>query len=326
MVKGLRHLFLLALLTLSLLVPLVSQALLPQTRADLDVLRDRLQYEFFDRDKAINPGAESLLPILVAPPQAYWQESQSDFGSAVMESLREVFKAPGSLVNCAECYQSRVYVANDGRSIIQNGPLSLSDLARLRSHPAYRQAKSILTIRETPEGVSVQVLSLDDARILYSGLADARQTLNDAEPPLRLAREFERRQRGEALGYINVDLGLLMDGKFQFKFLEQWGDRNQHLSGLALSLYNPNLSLGGTYLYMLPAQRRLTLGLSAYYSLAALLQANSEANRLTSNLVGEVSVNYALSGSYGIFISASSEGKLAAGFSLLNPVLFPFLL
>jgi hypothetical protein len=312
---------------LSLLVATsTAEALLPRTQQDLEVVEDRLRYEFgamnerrLDRD----PNT-SITPILVAPPQAHWDESRRDFAPAMLAVLSKVFPEPGSLISCSQCYEGRVFVANDSRTIIQNGELSLSDLARLREQPGYKLAKSVLITRETPAGIEMRLLAIDDGRILYTGLSDSTKTLDQAEPPLRLARELDRRKRGEALGYINIDLGIYPQGLFALKFLEQWGSRNQHLSGIAISGYNPTGAIGLTYQYILPFQPKATIGAIGYYGLQGMFGAGS--TDISKALTGQVSLNYAISGSYGVFVAGDSAGTVSVGLSLLNPVLFPFLL
>ena len=314
---------LLSLLVLTAGFAPAAQALLARTQDDLNAVLDRLQYEF-GPERHTPSQTPPVTPILVAPPQAYWEESKADFAPAMLDVLARVFPNRGELINCAECFQSRVYMAHDSRLVVQNGELSLADLARLRQQAGYAQAKSILITRETPSGIEVQLLAIDDGRILYKGLVDSTKTLDQAQPPLRLARELDRRERGEALSYINMDLGLYPKSKFQLKFLEQWGSHNQNLSGFVLSAYNPTGALGLTYLYMLPKQRRMTVGVTGYYSLEGMFSSNSPS--LAKALSAQLALNYALNGSYGVFLSGDTSGTISAGFSFLNPVLFPFLL
>ena len=306
--------------------PLAS-ALLPQTQNDLRALEDRLRYEFGAAgERRSDRDSVSITPILVAPPQARWNESKDDFAPAVLDVLNRVFAEPGALIQCSQCYESRVYIANDARTVIQNGELSLTDLARLRETSAYNYqiAKSVLTTRETPGGIELRVLAIDDGRILYSGLADSTSTLTKVEPQLRLARELDRKRRGEALSYVTMDLGLYPSALFNLKFLEQWGSRNQHLSGLALSAFNPTGAIGAVYYYILPARPQITIGFAGYYGLQGMFGSGS--TDVSKALTGQLSANYSISGSYGVFVSGDTAGTVSAGFTLLNPVLFPFLL
>jgi len=325
-------------LLLTLIMCLPAHALFGRTQADLRALEDRLRYEFgasgerrADRDPNV-----SITPILIAPPQAYWQESKEDFAPAVMESLSHVFKNSGDMIQCALCYENRVYLTNDNRMVTQTGELGIADLARLRQNPAYKAAKSVMTIEETPSGISVRVVSVDDGRILYAGVADSTKTLSDAEAPLRLARELDRRARGEALSYVNFDIGFWPDATVQLKFLEQWGSRNQHMSGFVISGFNPTGALGVNYTYMLPwFDRHMTASATGFYKLQSMFS-NNNGNSDTStsstgrnsdaSVVGELKVGYAFSGSYGMFVSGNTDGFVSIGISLMNPVLFPFLL
>ncbi len=305
-------------LTLGLLVSETATAIFPQTQNDLRAVEDRLSFEFQSRKTEITP-------ILVATPQAYWQESKADFAPAMFAVLGRVFSVSGDLIQCAECLQSRVFVSRDNRMVIQNGELSLTDLARLRENPGFAQAKSVIISRETPLGIELKVISINDGRILYSGLVDALKSLESAEPPLRLARELDRRERGEALTYFHLDIGLYPQGLVQATWLEQWGSRNQHLSGFALSLFNPTGAIGGAYRYMMPFKRRVTVGVNAYYGISGIFDGGSASTDLANNLVGVATLNYALSGSYGLFVSASTKGIFSAGVTLQNPVFLPFL-
>lgn len=297
-----------------------AQALLPQTGRDLRLLEDRLRYE---AERAAK-NKTLFTPLLVATPQASTEESKSDFAPAVFEVAARVFKDSGELIACAECFQSRVYVSGDNRMVIQNGELGLSDLARLRENPAFQAAKSVMVVRETPAGIELRIIALADGRIIYTGLLDSTKNLDQIERPLRLVRESERRSRGESLSYFHFDLGLYPQGLVQMKWLEQWGSRNQHLSGFAIGAYNPAGAVGVTYLYMLPMNRRMTLGATAYYSLQGVFQSSGGAD-LASNVVAQASFNFAFSGAYGVFVAADSKGVLSAGFSLQNPVFLPFL-
>lgn len=309
-----------AMVVIVAMLPSRAQALLPQTQKDLQVAEDRLRYEL---ERAPELASE-MTPILIVPPQSHWEESKADFAASVMDMLGRAFPSKGALIPCADCRQNRTYVSRDNRTVIQNGELSLADLAFLRTHPGYEQARSLLVTRETPSGIELRWISIEDGRILFLALADASQTLSDAHRPLRLAQETERRKRGEALSYVFMDIGVYPGGLAQLKWLEQWGSRNQHLSGLAIGLYNPTGAIGGAYHYMLPGRRQTMIALTGYYKLAGVFTADSKDSG--ANLVGQAMLQHAISGSYGVFVSADTSGTVRVGFSLLNPVLLPFLL
>jgi len=318
-------------LVLFLMIGSQAQALFGRTAQDLRALQDRLQYEFGgSRDRRADRDPNVVVtPILVAPPYAYWEDSKEDFAPQVMETLSHVFTNPGDMISCSQCFENRMYMAGDQRTVTQTGELSLTDLARLRQNPAYAAAKSVLIIRESPSGIAVRLIAAEDGRILYAGMVDSTKNLSDAEPPLRLARELDRRMRGESLTYINFDIGFYPNALLQLKFLEQWGSRNQHMSGFVISGFNPNGALGVNYTYMLPfLGRRMTAGGTVFYKLENMFKAKTDTqdNTTNSDIVGQLTINYAFSGAYGMFISTNSDGLVSIGVSLMNPVLFPFLL
>lgn len=295
-------------------------ALLNQTQADLNVLQDQLQYEVQKNPSVLQDWA----PFLVATPQYYWKESKTDFATASIETVKRVFPQ-GNLIPCSECLQQRTFIEHDGRLVVNNGELSLIDLANLKTQPQYREAKSLLIIKETPEGIDTRIINLSDGKILFLKLADGTKTLDSAVPSLNLAKELDRRERGQALNYVFMDLGLYPSSTFQFEFLEQWGNRNQHLFGFDLSLWGPVGGIGVTYHYLLPANRKINFSTTVFMTLDGIsLGKSSSGNPL--KLVGQGMLQYALSGNYAVFGMINSQETLTFGITFLNPVLFPFLL
>ena len=141
-----------------------------------------------------------------------------------------------------------------------------------------------------------------------------------------LAREADRRIRGESLSYVFFDFGFYPDAAVRLRWLEQWGSRNQFISGITLAGLSPNGALGATLLYMYPQNRKINLSVTAYYLLSGLgTQAGSNPD-LSKVLVGEAMVQYAYGSSYGFFVSSNSTGSTSIGITMYNIILFPFLL
>jgi hypothetical protein len=314
-----QFLFLICLMMISVLSE-QAWALLNQTQADLNIFEDQLRFEVEKNPTILQDWA----PFLVATPQYYWKESKTDFSTASLETVKRVFPQ-GVLIPCSECAQQRTFVANDGRLVVSNGELSLVDLANLKTQAVYREAKSILIIKETPAGIDARVMSLSDGRILFLKLADSTKTLDTAVAPLNLARELERREKGESLNYVFMDLGLYPKSTFQFEFLEQWGNRNQHLFGFDLSLWGPAGGLGVTYHYLLPTNRRFNFAGTFFVTLDTLAMSKDTSGN-PSRIVSQGMVQYALSGNYAVFGMINSQEIVSFGITFLNPVLFPFLL
>jgi len=316
---------LLKLIVCSLLASCSENALglLGQTRSDLAILEDTLRARLED-DVGFK---KAMFPMLLAPPLHYWAESKADFGPSVAKVLTDVGAEVDVVIACTDCDTWRLNVATNNQLQINNGELSLSELSFLRKMPKYGEARSVAFVRETPSGVEMKLISIEDGRILFYNLADSSRTLDNETPYLNYARERDRRLNEEALSYVFINMGLWPQGLFQIEFVEQWGDRNQHISGVGLSLFNPMFSLGAVYHYMFPNIKRMHVSGALYYPLQnALADAAGNSENPANSFVGQVMIQYAIANSYAVFASASSEGTLSLGFNFYNPLFLPFLL
>ncbi len=298
-------------------------ALLGQTSSDLAILEDTLRYRL-EEDQGFK---KSLFPLLLATPLHHWAESKADFAASVTKVLTDIGTEAEAVIACIDCDTWRLNVASNNQLQINNGELSLTELSYLRKMPKYGEARAVAFVRETPSGVEMKVISIEDGRILFYTLADSSKNLDGETPYLNYARERDRRLNGEALSYVFINLGLYPEGLFQLEFVEQWGDRNQHISGIGLSLFNPIFSLGAVYHYMLPNIKKMHVSGALYYPLQnALADAAGKNEDLADSFVVQAMVQYAFANSYAVFASANSEGTLSIGFNFYNPLFLPFLL
>ncbi|MGE0173753.1 MAG: hypothetical protein AB7T49_13230 [Oligoflexales bacterium] len=296
-------------------------ALLAQTTEDLAVLEENLTYRI-EQDPSLR---EAMVPMLVTGPEHLWKESRSDFAASVFQMLSNVFQEKGSIIPCQECDTWRTYVGKDKKLRIFNGPLSVQELGELRQHPSYGGAKSLVMVRETAFGVELKAVRIDDGKILYQFLADSSKTLNKAKPWHHLTAEKDRRMAGESLSYVFIHMGIYPKPIIQTEFVEQWGIRNQHITGVGISLLNPTLALGLVYHYIFPSMKRFHISGAAYFPLQEAL-ARSEDSDLTSSFVFQAMAQYNFANSYAVFASINSQGTFSMGFSFYNPMLMPFLL
>jgi hypothetical protein len=298
-------------------------ALLGQTASDLAVMEDELRHALEQQ-----PGLkERMLPTLLAPPAHHWVESRVDFGAAATKILTGVFNGPSDVIACPDCDTWRLHVEEGQQLLIVNGEPSLAELGRIRQDPRYDRAKSLTLVKETPSGVELSIVDLTDGRVLAHVLADASAKLTDVRPYLHYAEERERRLAGESLSYVFLNLGLYPKGLVQAEFVEQWGDRNQHISGVGLSLLNPNFALGGVYHYLFHNPRKLHASVAVYYPLTNALQSAFKSTQSpTTAFVAQGMIQYAIGNSYAVFASVSTEGNLSIGFNFYNPLILPFLL
>jgi hypothetical protein len=301
-----------------------AMALLAQTTEDLQRLEDDLA-NALQEDPTI---AEKISPMLVPSAVHYWAESREDFDDAVDAMLQRRFSSPGSLIECRECDTHRLHMQDNARININNGPLSISEFQKIRQVAAYAAAKSVVMVKETPSGVFMRIVSIEDGTILYVKLANAAETLDSVRVPMNYAREYHRREREEALGFVRINLGVLPKPLFQVDFQEQWGSRNQHISGVSLSLIGPIGAIGANYRYLLPKIKQADLGLGVYFPLQNLALPGDGAGNAIKSQVYQVMGSYGLGNTFGVFaaLSFGAESTVSIGISLYNPLFMPFLL
>jgi hypothetical protein len=318
-----RHSIRISLLILASMTAQPAFAVFQQTAADLAVLEDTLRFKFGDDTQA----RRDVLPMLLTTPRHLWKESRDDFAATVIATFGRVFTESGTIINCPDCDTWRLNVRDNNQIMINNGELSLSELGALKQTPAYANAKSIAFVKETASGIEFKLIALNDGKLIYQSLSDSTKDLNTVKPYLNYAAERERRLRGESLSYVFVNFGVYPNGLFQLEFIEQWGARNQHLSGLGISLFNPVFALGGVYHYIFPGRPRLNFSGAIYYPLAnAIASAVSDNSDFSDSLVLQGSVQYMFSNSYAAFATLGTEGGLSIGLTMFNPLFLPILL
>lgn len=308
-------------------------ALLPQTQQDLL----RLEDELAERTKDIE---SSLFPVLLASPTAYYQESKDDFASAVLKTLNQTFRNRHSqIIACPECQGTHTHLKPNQWLLLRNGPLSTEELQQvIQANKKYQKAQSVLFIKESPSGVIAQWISLADGRLVVHAIADSNQDLDSVNPSMHFAKEYRRRLRGEPITHMSLQFGVYPTGSFLMQFLEQWGAYNQHISGLELSLFNPEISLGPGYYFVLPKikglplgnQQKIAAGASVLFSLKNML--NTDDSNASLEYTFRVSATYAYSKTYGFFASMQSStggaggDSMTIGIAMYNPILLPFIL
>ncbi len=310
------------LIILSLSVASHAFSLFEETAEDLQVLEDAL-LETFPEDSS---KRKRIFPLLVATPLHHWKESRDDFGDSILSLLTRAF--PGEkIIDCPDCDTYRLHVKKGNRTQINNGMLSLADFSYIKKMPQYREARAFISAKETPSGISVKIVSLDDGQILYAGVSDSSKTLDSAQPWFGFQREYQRRQREESLAFARFDLGFVPQPLLQLHFMEHWGTFNQHITGVSLSAIGPTAALGVSYHYLIPKIKRLDPSISVYFPLQNLGNISNDQDTVGS-LVAAGTATYVIGDSYGIFLSVWAGGEAGAslGITLYNPLLLPFLL
>jgi hypothetical protein len=204
--------------------------------------------------------------------------------------------------------------------------LYLEDFAKLTSNKKYASAKTVAFVTETPAGVEFKLIRISDARIMMAFLANSEETLDDYNPWTNYAEEVARRKRQESLYYVFLNLGLYPKGLFQVEFLEQWGTRNQHISGVGLSLFGPTGALGFTYHYLWPRYPKFHPSVAVYYKIQSIFTAISgnEDEDESKGLVGQIMAQYTIGSSFGVFTALNNDMGITVGVNFYNPIFMPF--
>jgi hypothetical protein len=302
-------------------IPTPGFALLPQTGRDFDQLRDILR-EYLEANDDLR---SRVTPTLLATPIHHWYESRQDFASQATALVKSILKEPNDVILCGDCNLWRVNVATGERLHVQNGEIGLGELGILKSQQKYGQAKSLTMIRETPSGIELKVIELDDGRILLSALADGNSDLDTQKPWLRYTKERSRRLRGEGLTYGLLNIGLYPKPIVQLEFIEQWGAQNQHLSGVGISLINPMAALGAVYHYLWHSNKKIHFSGALYMPLAQAIVPDQDQGPV-GRFVLQGMAQYNFSKSHALGLSVSTQGIVSLGIVFQDILLMPVIL
>ncbi len=285
----------------------------------LNLLHDDLSAKVIKDDSFLS----SISPLLLAEPQHFWKKSRSDFSSYAVSKLMKIFNQ--QIVLCKECNSWRLE-SKINHSIINNGPIGLSELTSLKKTYGNIEVKAYASLKETREGVEMKVIDIMDGTIRYYAFINARDiNLNNQVPWSHFAQEKNRRINGDSLHYSFINLGIWKAPIFEIEFVEQWGSRNQHITGISLQLYTPKLgpSLGLTYHHLMPSIKRLQVSGTFFYALqSALIDVDTDGNSYSIRGMAQLRI----SNTYAIFVSLDTLANFSLGVTLYNPILLPFLL
>lgn len=275
-------------------------------------------------------GLKELLPAMVVSVNPAFEETRTWYPTEALATLVRVFGAAG-LRACEACMAPRTYV-QEGLVEQVSTNLGTAEITRLdeatRGNSA--PARTAIWLDETTEGVSLRVIDLHNSRILLAENFDAAMTgPARTRRNLALIRELDRRARGDSLTHAFFDVTVYPGQHISTDWVEQWGETNANLSGFSLSLFDPVLGVGGSYYRVIPSAFNITVGAKVLMSLPTGLVAGiagEDVELIDPLLTGVFMVRVPIARSnYGITFSASTNGRVGIGFSLMNVSLLPFL-
>ncbi|MEO1171127.1 MAG: hypothetical protein AAFX94_03600 [Myxococcota bacterium] len=273
----------------------------------------------------------ALAPLMVVSTRPFYESTQEWYPTAAVASLARVFGAERIRL-CGACMGPRADV-REGSLVQSTGALAVDEIVRLDT--AMRgdddPAVTAVWLDESPAGVSYTFVNLSTGRLVLVGnidptLAEERRILGNQT----LTEELERRNRGDALTHVFFDATLYPSQHIALDWTEQWGGSNRNLSGFVVSFVDPVLGLGGSYYRVVPEVFDLMVGGKVILSLPSALAASltsdppdTEDPVLTGLFVARVPI---WDTNFGLTFTASTNGRVGVGVSLLNTSVLPFFL
>jgi hypothetical protein len=273
---------------------------------------------------------KALLPAIVVSVNPAFEETRTWYPTEALATLVRVFGAAG-LRACDACMAPRTYI-QEGLVEQVSTNLGAAEIVRLdeTSRGSSAPARTAIWLDETAEGVSLRIVDLDNSRILLAENFDAAMRgAARTRRNLALIRELDRRARGDSITHTFFDVTIYPGQHVSLDWTDQWGDTNANLSGFSLSLFDPVLGVGGAYYRVIPSALNISVGAKLLMSVpTSLVQGiTGESVELIDPLLTAVfMVRLPIARSnYGITFSASTNGQVGIGISLMNISLLPFL-
>lgn len=296
-----------------------------ETRDAIARMRDVLELRVEDG----RLSREALRPAIVVGVEARYSESEGWLLAESVSALQGVV-GDGNLRICEACMAPRTWVG-DGAVTYQTGPIALEDVVRLDDalRGSAPPARAGIWIVEHPTGVSVRIVDLRTGAVLFAqNLDPSLREATRTQKVFQLTEELERRSRGEGLTHTFFDLGVYPQQHIGIDWSDQFGNRNQHLAGFSITLFDPLVGVGANYYFVTPLLHTL-VGAKALASLPTALARslgpdNSDIEILDPlvTLAGVVRVPFGRS-NYGAIATLSTNGRFSFGISLMNTSAIP---
>ncbi|MBX2799669.1 MAG: hypothetical protein KTR31_18470 [Myxococcales bacterium] len=295
------------------------------TRDALDRLEEVLELR-------LDEGAlqrDEVLPAILVSSQPRYEESGEWFATRAIEVLQRSFGNEG-LRLCEACMVPRAFV-QEGRMAYQTGPIALDEVIRLDddNRGDAQPARSAIWVDEHATGVAIRIVDLRTARVIFAQNVDPNMVEDaNTQKVYSLAAELERRARRDSLTQAFVDAALYPGQHFSLDWTDQWGKRNENLSGFTLTFFDPVIGLGANHYRRIPFMNILVGGKVVVSLPTAVARVFTDAgiDVLDPLLSGVAVVRVPFGRSnYGVVVTASTNGQFGIGVSLMNISLLPFI-
>jgi len=311
------------LLGLSLVVGRPARAESNTAGAALDRLREILELRV--AEGGLSPDA--LRPAVLVSAVSRDPANQSWYVTKVIDTLQPSL-GPGGLRMCEACMAPRAFV-DDGQMTYQTGPIALDEIVLLddRYRGTSEPARVAIWVDEQQGGVSARFVDLRTGRLVFAQnvdpyLAETQQTAR----VYTLAEEIERRARGDSLTQAFADFAAYPGQHVSLEWTDQWGSTNRNLSGVVISLFDPVVGIGAAH-HRCTDVLDLTVGVKVIMSMptAVVRVLDENGDDVLDPLVtavGVIRVPFGRS-NYGALFTASTNGQVGIGISLMNVSLVP---
>jgi hypothetical protein len=273
---------------------------------------------------------KDVTPAIVVSASPAFEESKAWYPAAALQTLVRVFGS-ATLRSCEACMAPRLYV-EEGRLEQFTTTLGAEEIIRLdeNTRGTAPPAQVAIWLDETPQGASLRIIDLHNSRIVFvqnfdPGLTELARTRRN----FTFTEELERRARGDSLTHTFLDVTMYPGQHVSLDFAEQWGDTNANLAGLSLSAYDPLIGVGGAYYRVIPNAFNLMVGGKILMSVPNAVVTGISGQPadfldplLTAVFVARVPI---ASSNYGVTLTASTNGRIGIGISLMNITALPFL-
>lgn len=296
------------------------------TRASLDRVQEILELRLDDGLLS----KDEILPAIVVSVSPRYTTSEGWYSAQALQVLAAVFGNDG-LRLCEACAAPRAFVA-EGALVYQAGPVSLEEVVRLdETHRGdAAPARSAIWLDEQRGGVSIRIVDLQTARLMLAQNIDPSLVeVRNSGRMYTLSEELERRARGNDVMQTFVDVALYPGQHVSLDWTDQWGKTNANLTGLSISAFDPVFGFGAAHYRRIGPLNALIGGkvlVSVPTAAGRALDQDSNVEVLDPLLtaVGVARIPFGRS-NFGALVTASTNGEVGIGVSLLNFSLLPVL-
>ncbi len=314
---------------LAVIAVLLPTAALAQRDTSREALA-RLEETLTQRLEVGGFALKDVTPAIVVSVAPAFEESRAWYPTAALQSLVRVFGS-ASLRSCEACMAPRLFV-EQGKLEQFTTTLGAEEIIRLdeNARGTAAPARVAIWLDETPEGVSLRIIELSNSRIVLAENFDPSLIeMTRTRRNFTLTQELERRARGDSLTHTFLDVTLYPGQHVSLDWAEQWGDSNANLAGVSLSAYDPVIGVGGAYYRIIPNALNLAVGGKVLLSVPTAVASGISGEAvdvldpmLTAVFVARLPI---ASSNYGITFTASTNGNIGLGFSLMNITALPIL-